>query len=232
MNFREKQQYQEHYELVEKHIEKYFKEANVRVFHEIPTLDIHLDVYHIQSNNLQFDVLLTSGMSSIEMNVDEILEDSVSYKFAELMVLIPKGIDFGDIYPSKTKNDWIISMIKQSAKFPHFYDTWIGMGHTLQADEGMIPYSVDTEYCGCIVLPTVTLPEEFGTINSPNGVINIYGLFPMYKEELNYKIKNGFDSFMDLLIKNNGREVIDFNRKNFCQETPKKGFSRFFKFRK
>lgn len=218
MDFRGKKQFQEHYELVEKHIDKYFKGAEITVFHEIPTLDFHLDVYHIQPKGAAFEVLLTSGMSSIAMNVNEIPHNSENYRFAELMTLIPKGIDFGDMYPGNTKYDWIISMIKQSAKFPHFYDTWIGVGHTIQADEVMKPYAEDTSYCGCLVLPTMTFPEDFQKIQTPNGVIHIYGLFPLYKEELEFKIQHGFNRFVKFLIKNNTKEIIDFKRENYCSE--------------
>ncbi|MBA4058605.1 MAG: hypothetical protein C0490_28070, partial [Marivirga sp.] len=112
------------------------------------------------------------------------------------------------------------SMIKQSAKFPHFYDTWIGVGHTIQAHENMKPYSDDTEFCGCLVLPTMTFPEDFQKIHSPNGIINIFGLFPLYKEELDFKIQNGFNEFVQFLIKNNSKEVIDFKRVNFCKKKP------------
>ena len=216
-DFRDKQQFLDHYELVDKHIVNYFNDADINVFHEIPTLDIHLDVYHIRPRNSGFEILLTSGMSSIPMNVSEIQKDSDSYKFAELMTLIPKGMDFGKMYPSGTKHDWIISMVKQSAKFPHFYDTWVGVGHSIQADAEMKPYSNDTAYCGCLVLPTMTFPKDFQKIGSPNGTINIYGLFPLYKEELDFKIEKGFNEFIKFLIKNNTKEIIDFKRVSYCK---------------
>ncbi|HEY0742398.1 MAG TPA: suppressor of fused domain protein [Chryseosolibacter sp.] len=217
-DFRDKPQFPDHYALVDQHIERYFKGSNITVFHEVPTLDIHLDVFHIRPKNSTFEILLTSGMSSLAMNVSEIHKNSDSFKFAELMALIPKGIDFGKIYPSGSKYDWIISMIKQSAKFPHFYDTWIGVGHTLQADEEIKPYSADTNFCGCLVLPTMTFPKNFQTIESRHGTINIYGLFPLYKEEIEFKIKNGFNEFIKFLINNNTKEVIDFDRPNYCTD--------------
>ncbi|NME72024.1 suppressor of fused domain protein [Flammeovirga aprica] len=216
MNFKNKKQYQEHYALVEKHINTFFPDAEINVFHEIPTLDIHLDVYHIKPKGLEFEILMTSGMSSMAMNVIDIPNESDTYKFAELMVLIPKGVDFGEVYTGENKFDWIISMVKQSAKFPHFYDTWIGVGHSIQADENMSSYSDDTAYCGCLVLPTVTFPEEFQIIKTSNGVVNIYGLFPLYKEEMLFKIENGFNEFIQFLIKNNAEEIIDFKRENYC----------------
>lgn len=218
-DFRDKPQYTEHYELVDQHIGSYFDGCSITVFHEIPTLDIHLDVYRIRPTNSQFDVLLTSGMSTIAMNVIEGAKNAASLRFAEVMALIPKGIDFGKIYPSGTKYDWIISMVKQTAKFPHFYDTWIGVGHTLQAHEQLKPYSNDTDFCGCLVLPTMTFPVAFQKIKSPHGIINIYGLFPLYKEELQFKIEYGFNEFTKLLIANNTKEVIDFNRTNYCKQS-------------
>lgn len=217
MDFNDKQQFLEHGELLERHIEKHFNNAEISVFHEIPTLDIHLDIYHIKPKDSEFDLLLTSGMSSMSMNVSEISNGSDSYRFAELMVLIPKGVDFGKMYPSGTKYDWIISMIKQTAKFPHFYDTWIGVGHTLQANENLSPYSEDTSFCGCLLLPTITFPDGFKKIASPNGEINIYSLFPLYKDEIEFKIKKGFNEFVQYLIKNDAKEVVDFNRLNYCK---------------
>ena len=216
MDFREKPQFPKHYDLVSDHIDKHFSGAYINVFHEIPTLDIHLDVYHIKPKNVQYEILLTSGMSSIAMNVSEIPENATDYQFAELVVIIRGGLDFGTMYPSKTKNDWIISMIKQVAKFPHFYDTWIGIGHTVQAHESLIPYDLHTHFCGCLVLPTVSFPEEFTEIKSPDGVINIFGLFPMYSEEMEFKIENGYNAFLQFLINNNTPEGIDIERENFC----------------
>ena len=217
MDLKEKKQYLEHNEAVIKHIEKYLKDTKINVYHELVSLDFHLDVYYIQHKDYEFSLLLTSGMSSIEMNTNELPENKDLLKFAELMVMIPKGIDFGKIYPSKTPYDWILSMIKQTAKFPHLYDTWIGIGHTVQANENMKPYSADTNFCGCLVLPTVSFPEEFTEIKTKNGVINIYGLFPLYKEEIEYKIKNGYNKFIQFLIENNTKEIIDFNRPNYCK---------------
>ena len=39
----------------------------------------------------------------------------------------------------------------------------------------------------------------------------------MYKEELEFKIRRGYNEFIKFLIKNNTKEIIDFNRVNFCE---------------
>ncbi|PQV44400.1 suppressor of fused protein SUFU [Jejuia pallidilutea] len=148
------------------------------------------------------------------MNVSEKAENPTELEFAELMMLIPKEIEFDQVFPSENKNDWIISVLKQTAKFPHFYDTWIGIGHTIQAEEDMTPYSDETEFVGALILPSVTFGEDFTEIKKNNRQINIYNVFPLYKNELEYKIENGYNKFLDLLIKANGKEVLDLKRKN------------------
>ncbi|WP_106793357.1 suppressor of fused domain protein [Aquimarina sp. Aq78] len=219
--FSDKKHYHEHAEWIDEHLDKFFDENLITVFHEIPTLDLHLDVYFIKPENAQFNILLTSGMSTLKMNVSEQAENPTKLEFAELMMLIPKEIEFEQVYSGENKNDWIISILKQTAKFPHFYDTWIGIGHTIQAKEDMTPYSNETEFVGALILPSVTFGKDFTEIKKDGRKINIYNVLPLYKNEMEYKIENGYNKLLNLLIKSNGKEVLDLNRKNLI---PKKSF--------
>lgn len=212
--FSDRKHYHEHAEWIDQHLDKFFDENLISVFHEIPTLDLHLDVYFIKSENAQFNILLTSGMSTLKMNVSEQVENPTELEFAELMMLIPKEIEFEQVYSGQNKNDWIISILKQAAKFPHFYDTWIGIGHTIQADEDMTPYSKETEFVGALILPSVTFKKDFTEIHKNGRKINIYNIFPLYKDELEFKIENGYNKLLDLLIKANGKEVLDLTRRS------------------
>lgn len=217
--FSDKEHYYEHAEWIAEHLDEYFDENLVTVFHEIGTFDIHLDVYFIKPKNASFNILLTSGMSTLKMNVSEQAENPVDLEFAELMMLIPQEIEFEDVYSGENKNDWIISVLKRTARFPHYYDTWIGIGHSIQAEEDLSTYGDDTEYIGALILPSVTFDKDFTEINKNGRKINIYNVFPLYKNELEYKIENGYNKFLDLLIKANGKEVLELKRKNLI---PKK----------
>jgi hypothetical protein len=219
--FSERKHYHEHAELIDEHLSKFFDNKLISVFHEIPTLDLHLDVYFIKPENSSFNILLTSGMSTLKMNVSEQAENSKDLEFAEIMMLIPKSIEFGQIYSRENKNDWIISILKRTAKFPHIYDTWIGIGHTIQAEENLKPYGNDTEYVGALILPSVTFEKDFTEITKNGKKINIYNVLPLYKNEMEFKIENGYNKLLDLLIKADGKEVLDLNRKNLI---PKKLF--------
>ena len=212
--FSDRKHYHEHAEWMADHLEEHFGDSKMTVFHEIPTLDLHLDVYLIEPKNAAYKILVTSGMSTLKMNVSEKAENPAELEFAELMMLIPEDIEFEQVYTGTNQNDWIISILKRTAKFPHFYDTWIQIGHTIQADADMTSYGVGTDFVGALILPSVTFDESFTSISKNGRQINIYNVFPLYKSELEFKINNGFNPFLDLLIEANGEEVLDLNRDN------------------
>lgn len=151
------------------------------------------------------------------MTVDEDIDNRQEYLFAELMVLLPKDLEFENVQTGKETNGWIISMLKETARFPHHYYTYLGIGHTLQATEDLEPYSMDTEFIGCMILPSVTFDEDFTEITCGDNKINIYGLFPLYKNELEFKKQNGYNKFVELLQESNAKEIIDKQRKNLIK---------------
>jgi hypothetical protein len=216
--FSERKYYHEHAEWIDEHLSKFFDDKLVSVFHEIPTLDLHLDVYFIKPENTSFNILMTSGMSTLKMNVEKEVDNPKDFEFAELMMLIPKTIEFGQVYSGENTNEWIISILKRTAKFPHFYNTWIEIGHTIQAEADLTPYGNDTEYVGALILPSVTFDKDFTEINKNGKKINIYNVLPLYKNEMEFKIENGYGKLLDLLIKANGKEVLDLNRKNLISK--------------
>ncbi|WP_099547105.1 suppressor of fused domain protein [Maribacter sp. 4G9] len=48
--------------------------------------------------------------------------------------------------------------------------------------------------------------------------MNIYNIFPLYRDELEFKIENGYNKLLDLLIKANGKEVLDLKRKSLISK--------------
>jgi len=212
--FRNRSYFDNHQEAIADHLDQFYESQEITVFHEMVSPDIHLDVYFIDSEKHSFNILLTSGMSLLEMTVPDAVENVELYKFAELMILLPKSIEFSKTFPSDSENDWILEMIKETARFPHHYDTWLSIGHTLQATADLETYSKETDYVGLVVLPSVTFDEKFTEIKAGDNVINIYSLFPLYKNELEYKIANNYSALLDRLIDKNAKEILDNSRKN------------------
>jgi len=211
--------YYENIEALEKHLDKYFESKEITVFHEMLSLDFHLDVYFIQPENKDFNLLITSGMSLLEMNVPETIENREEYTFAELILLVSKEIEFSNVLSDHNKNEWIIGMMKDMARFPHHQHTFLTEGHTLQAWNDIAePYDKDTNFTSCILLPSATFDEDFMQITAGSRVINLHSLFPLYKNELEYKIQNGYSKFFDLLIADDVAEVFHHNRQNLLRE--------------
>src|SRR5687768_5065678 len=95
-NFRNKKSYGNHVECLQHHLSNYFSDEEMTVFHEILSMDFHVDVYFIKPKDRDYNLLLTSGMSAFSMTVDEGIPNPGDYQFAEVMVLLPKKLDFGD----------------------------------------------------------------------------------------------------------------------------------------
>ena len=213
--------YYENVECLVKHLDKYFKSGEITVFHEMLSLDFHLDVYFIQPQKEKYNLLVTSGMSLLEMQVSESIKNKEDYLFAELMLLIPKNLEFDKTLPNKEGNEnaWIINMMKETARFPHHNETFLAEGHTLQAWSDITQaYDKGTNFVGCILLPSATFQEDFTQIICDDRKINIHSLFPLYKDELEYEIQNGYSKFFDLLIENDVKEIFDNNRKNLLEK--------------
>lgn len=211
-----KPKFEQHREVMDAHLSKYFAEGEISVFHEMMSLDFHLDVYFIQPSKSEFNILITSGMSTMPMLVDEGLSNASSYRFAELMILLPKDVEFGKRVGVNTGgNDWIVDMLKQSARFPHHYDTFIAPAHTIVANADWESYASETKYCGVLVLPSMTFEEDFTKVKADDNVINIYSLFPLYRTELEYKIEHGYNKFIQFIIDDDTSEVAQLKRNKF-----------------
>lgn len=211
--FRHRKRFDEHSEAIAAHLDERFTSDEITVYHEMVSPDFHLDVYFVQSEKYNFNILLTAGMSTLEMTVPPDVENPQEYKFAELMLLLPKSMAFGEV-TGDNPNDWLIDMLKENARFPHHYDTWLTIGHTLQATADMEPYEEHTEYTGVVILPSVNFDEDFTTLQAGENRINIYSVFPLYAGEMNYKKENGYNALLDRLIEKNTKEVFNNNRES------------------
>lgn len=71
-------------EAITAHVERHIGRVN-KVFHEIVSDDLHIDVHHVKASLFRkFEVLVTSGMSAVAMAVPEEAEQP---RFAEVLVV-------------------------------------------------------------------------------------------------------------------------------------------------
>ena len=211
-------------ELITEHIEKHIGKIE-SVFHEVVSELVHLDILHIlPSDKFPFHIFVTLGMSDKPMNVPAGQSED---RFAELCILLPKD------WPIQTENYklleevfkdensfWPIRWLKIIARFPHEFDTWIGWGHTIPNGEAANPFSDNTKLGCMLIMPGISLPLSFFELKvSDEKTIKFFCLYPLYKEEMNYRLQKGTDKLLEKFDKNKISDVININRPNTCLKT-------------
>ena len=201
-------------EAIEKHIETHVGES-AGVYHEILSDLVHIDVHIVQANDERpFHTLITSGMSDKPMTAPE---DELRY--AELAILLPADWPLTQDAFNDENHYWPIRWLKTLARLPHEYETWVGFGHTIPNGDPPEPLSEHTHLCGFILLPSVSLPEEFAQMTRPDGhICNFFTIVPLYEDEMNFKIKEGAERLLALFGKQDITDIVDLQRANVCRK--------------
>lgn len=204
---------EEEVEQYEKYIMEQFGEYE-EVLHEIVSPDIHLDIIVVpptEKNN--YYKLITMGMGAYKMNIPrELKEDELER--AELVLFLPPT---WNIKSEKEEDFWPIRQLKILARLPIQCDTWLGYGHTVSSDQENTPYASNTKFCSMMLVNA--LNQDYENLDfrmSSKGKINFYQLFPLYKEELDYKQRNGANVLLDLFDEEDIMPIVNMNRKNYC----------------
>jgi hypothetical protein len=201
-------------EAISNHIEKYIGKIEM-VFHEIVSDKVHIDVFWIKpTEKFPFNTFITSGMSDMPMNVPDGYE---MYQHAELCILLPEDWEINEEAFNDENNYWPVRWLKLIARLPHDYNNWVGYGHTIPNGENAEPLSEQTKLGCLMLLSCYTFGEQFEQLHiNPEKSINFYSLVPIYKEEMEFKLKKGTNELLKKFDKNGISDIIDLNRKNTC----------------
>lgn len=197
-------------DLVENHIINSFGKFE-KVFHEMISPDIHVDIAIIPPNEKRkYYTLVTMGMGAHKMNVPENLKQ-YRLERAEMVVCLPED---WNIESEKEEFYWPLRWLKIMARLPINENSWLGYGHTVPNGG---PFAGNTNLSGIMLLDASGIKEGARTLELSEGeCVNFYQLFPIYEEEMNYKINNGSDKLLDLFEKEDITPVINIDRKNYC----------------
>ncbi|WP_313206361.1 suppressor of fused domain protein [Stenotrophomonas sp.] len=205
-----------HIEAISAHIERHLGPIS-GVFHEIISDLVHIDV-HVVPANEQFPYLrlVTSGMSDLPMTLPEGAPGSA---YMELMVALPADWPISDDAFEDERNYWPVRLLKTLARLPHEYDTWLGFGHTIPNGHPAEPYAPGVGFDGAIVLPPVTAPEDFGTLQLDDArTIEFMSIVPLYPEEMDLKLKKDAEALLDRFDAKNIQDVIVPGRVNVARK--------------
>ena len=213
-------------EAIDRHLETCFGADDRWVFHEIVSPTIHLDV-HVVPPTDAFPVLrlVTSGMAERPMTVPA---DSELPRFAELTVALPADwpLAQGDESLSDERVYWPIRLIKDLARLPHDYSTFLWFTHTIPNGDPPEPYSTATGLCCALIVPPVVAPEQFAGLDCGERQVRILGVLPLYEDEMQFKLEHGVDALFDRLDDGGVADVIDPARPSVLARKKRRFFGR------
>ena len=202
-----------HYDAVLSHYSKSFQGLQHEILHEMDAVGPPIHIHVITPPDTPFRLLLTEGMSAGAMRT--LIQEK---RFAELALLIPRDITFTvHTDPAKHPQGWIIDMLRYIAKFPHLDGSWVDLGHIVQAGaESDTTFGTDCEFSGGLLLQSVTLWEEMTNIRVNDGIIRVMSVFPLYKEEIQYRIDHGINALLERITAAQMSEMMEIGRPNLC----------------
>lgn len=202
-------------EALEHHIDQYIGAVDT-VFHELISEYVHVDVYIVPpSVQHNFYTLITMGMSDLTMTIPPGAEH---LRYAEVMLCLPANWKMSQQdWKDDDANYWPVRWLKTLARLPHQYKTWLTTAHSVPNDDPPQPFALNTQLCGVILASPILFQENFTRIAvRPDKMIQLYSVIPLYKEEMEFKLKYGADALFDRLDEAQVSELLDIRRKNTC----------------
>jgi hypothetical protein len=199
---------------VEQHIASHIGKPKF-VFHELISELVHVDVHLVEPTpERNYYTLVTSGMSDRPMTVPEGAE---ALRFAELLICLPPDWPLGEADFRDEANYWPIRWLKLLAQLPHEYTTWFRELHTVPNGDPARPFAENTELC-CMLLtrPALFGPEVWQLAVDAGRAVQFYGLVPLYREEMEWKLRHGAESLLERLEENGVTELLDAGRPKVC----------------
>jgi hypothetical protein len=209
-------------EFVDRHIEQHVGPVAM-VFHEIVSDVVHIDIHHVEPGpNRPFHTLVTSGMSDLPMSPPS---SAPTCTYAELVALLPPSWLVTQEAFADEANYWPLRQLKVLARLPHEYNTWLWSDHTVPNGDPPKPFAPSTKLCCSFLLPSISLGHDFLFLDTRDGRrITFFALMPLYREELEYKLKAGSDALIDRFDEVGVSDVINPQRPNVCRPGRKRLF--------
>ena len=211
-------------DLIDGHIERHVGPVGM-VFHEGVSDVVHVDIHHVEpSPDRPFHTLVTSGMSDLPMTPPE---EVSSCSHAELVALLPPSWPLSQEAFEDEDTYWPLRQLKFLARLPHEYSTWLWAEHTVPNGNPPECFAPSTKLCCAYLLPAISLPDDFTVLDAPDGRrIAFFAFIPLYREEMEYKLKAGSDALLDRFERAGVGDVIDPQRPNVCRSGRKRLFGR------
>lgn len=203
-------------EAVLEHVTRHIGAPSLILGEEVSHL-VELDVLCIAPKpGRPYWTLVSCGMSDRPM---ETPSGEKGFVRLELVLCLPAD---WKISPEAFKDEiwyWPFRLLKNLARFPHLYKTWFGHGHTIpHGGEYPVSYADGVPFCCSVLGPRYTLGKKFPKLILSGHEVNFMGVYPLYKEEMEFKLKKGADALFKRFERRKVTELLDLERANVCQK--------------
>ncbi len=193
-------------EAIDSHMTEYVG-VTTFVFHELVSDKVHLDVHVIPpGSGRPFFTLYTTGMSAKPMTKPQGAPGS---DHAELSILLPPTWECNEAGFKDDRWYWPIRWLKTLARLPHDYSTWLGYGHTVPNGDPARPFDSSTKLAGMLVALSMTLDPEAHEISVGDKTVDLFTLWPVHADEMQFKLDNSMDALIDKLTEAEVSDIID-----------------------
>jgi suppressor of fused protein SUFU len=204
-------------ELITAHVERHVGPV-AQVIHETSSEFVHVDILHVlPSSKRDFHVLVTSGLSDRPMHAPEGCEEC---RYGELYLCLPASWPLAPQNFKNERNYWPIRLLQMLGRFPHVFDAWLWIYHTVPNFDPPQAYAEGTSLCGAMLGPPISLPREFASLKAPGSpAIYFFSVLPLHQDEMDFKIKNGGEPLIANLFKQGViADIVDPARKSVIQK--------------
>lgn len=197
------------------HAEKYIGRPD---YINIDTVNDDTDVSlftFLANKKRKYSTMITAGMSGRPTLVPD---DQTVWKYTELMIYLPESWPVSKESIKNFEQYWPIGWLRKLSRFPHENKTWFCWGDTIPNGEPPEPFASNTDFCCMLLLPPIQEDEDFFELKiNKEKAIRFLVVVPIYKEEMEFKIKHGYRKLLDKFDESNINDIINLNRINTCR---------------
>lgn len=189
-----------------KHISDHFGRIDKLISHT-NSVGIKIEVAEVlpdAEGGRNYFTLVTVGVGAHKMNVPPPYDTMVCDR-SELVMYMPPEMD-------DDMRVWAVGYMCTLGRLPIERNSWSTYGHIFSNGK---PLMIGTKLCASTLIEVQNADEDAPNCYLPNGdKITFYQIFPLYKEEVDYKLSHGLAELVGKMPHISA--VLDLTRENVC----------------
>ena len=202
-------------EKVSSYIERQYGEYE-DVIHEIVSPDIHCDIVLVPpTDSSPYYKLVTMGAGAYKMSIPKEFKSMICDR-AEYVIFLPKD---WNVDADNEEDWWPMRLLKSAARLTVDTDDYLYITHSVQVEEDGSPVAENTQFNSFVLMPSIGKERQVVEplkLSLFGKKVAFYQLFPLYPEELEFKLEHGYDDLVELFKEE--PMVVNIHRKNYCKE--------------